>query len=216
MTAEQVWDSLLTLAVPDIDDRKSGLNTSAVMYGGRRILQGKEDMYSLYDAVKDLTADEHWQFVTRELKKYQEECEAQAKAEQADPKKRESLFDFMVRASELSAPAAPSHLLRTFGQSNREFIEAGSTASNVTQFLTMFNGFVEAQLLQNPTSELAKHLSSTPSPDERCDVAFISILSRRPTADERTTAVAKFHDDKSSEQDLVWALLNSQEFIFEE
>jgi uncharacterized protein DUF1549/uncharacterized protein DUF1553 len=216
MTAEQVWDSLLALTIPEIDTRKSGLNTSAILYGGRRVLEGKEDMYTLFDKMKDQTPEEHWEFVTNELKVLRDDCEAQAKTEQADPKHTKQIYDFMVRASELSAPAAPSHLLRTFGQSNREFIEAGSTASNVTQFLTMFNGFVQSQLIENPQSELMKHMSSASATDERCNVLFLSILSRSPTAEERGAIGPRSGGELESEQDLAWALLNSQEFIFVE
>ena len=90
--------------------------------------------------------------------------------------------------------------------------------ANVTQFLSMFNGFVEGQLLQNPKSELIKHLSSAKSADDKCDVVFLSTLGRLPTDEERAAVVAQSGPDGNtdSQQDLVWALLNSQEFVFVE
>ncbi|MCI0333037.1 MAG: DUF1549 and DUF1553 domain-containing protein [Planctomycetes bacterium] len=217
MTAEQAWDSLMTLVVPEVDTRESGLNSSVIYYGGRPVLVGKEDMHTRFDKVKTHTVDQHWEFVVSELKAMKDDLQSQLDAERAAPNNVKPIYNFEVRASELGAPAAPGHFLRTFGQSNREFIEGGSKASNVTQFMPMFNGLVESQLLQNPESVLMQHLASKDSPSEKCDIAFLSILSRLPTDEERAMIAATSPtDDSWRQQDVVWALLNSQEFLFVE
>ncbi|MEX2169168.1 MAG: DUF1549 domain-containing protein [Pirellulales bacterium] len=215
MSAEQAWDSLMTLVVPEVDTRESGLSGSAIYFGDRPVLVGKEDMYTRFDEVKDHTVDQHWEFVAAELKAMKDDLQVQLDAERAAPNDVKPIFNFEVRASELGAPAEPSHFLRTFGQSNREFIEGGSTASNVTQFLSMFNGLVESHLLQNPESELMQHMASKDSPSEKCDIAFLSILGRLPTDEERAMiAATSATDDFRRHQNVVWALLNSQEFLF--
>jgi hypothetical protein len=215
MTAEQVWDSLLTLMVPNIDAVESGLNKSTVYYEGRPVLVGKTDMYSLYEQVKNNTPEQHWAFLAGELKKIKEDLKTQEAAMKDAKGATKSPYNYNARASELYNPAPRNHFLRTFGQSTREFIEAGSTSSNVTQFLSMFNGVAEQQILQNRDSELRRHLQSTKSATDACDVAFLSVLSRQPTKEERDTINASL-DPKESKWnlDLAWALLNSQEFMF--
>jgi hypothetical protein len=215
MTAEQAWDSLLTLAVPNVDTTESGLNKATVYYEGRPVLIGKTDMYSLCDEVKDKSPDEYWKFLTAELKKIKDELAAQDNAAKAAKIPNKSAYNYNVRASELYNPAPRTHFLRTFGQSTREFIEGGSTASNVTQFLSMFNGVAEQQILQRQDSVLRQQLQRVQSPNETCDVAYLSVLSRLPTEDERDMISASLDvHDKKWNLDLGWALLNSQEFLF--
>jgi len=214
MTAEQTWDSLMTLTVPEVDTRQSGLNTAAINYGGRRVLEGKQDMFSLYEATKDHSVDEHWEFVVSELSEIKNDLKSQQEAESTGEKPRKPIYDFMGRGAELSAPAPPGHFLRTFGQSNREFIDGGSTASNVTQFLSMFNGVVESSVLRNRNSILLQQLSAAKTSDEKIDVAYLSVLNRAPMTDERATLTAGLADGSLKVKDIVWVLLNSQEFLF--
>jgi hypothetical protein len=172
-------------------------------------------MYALYDQVKNYTPEQHWTFLTDELKKIKDDLNAQEATAKDAKGAKKSPYNYNVRASELYNPAPRNHFLRTFGQSTREFIEGGSTASNVTQFLSMFNGLAEQQVLQNHDSELRRHLQYAASPAEACDVAYLSILNRKPTNDERD-AVSASLDPKEPKWslDLSWALLNSQEFMF--
>ena len=215
MTAEQAWDSLLTLAVSNIDATESGLNKATVYYEGRPVLLGDEDMYSLYQEVKNNTAEQHLEFVAKKLKEIQADIKSQDAANPGVKYSWSTTFNLKSRASELLNPAPRNHFLRTFGQSTREFIEGGSTASNVTQFLSMFNGIAEQQVLQNKDSELRRHLQRAKTTSETCDVAFLSALSRFPTDVERQNISASLdpHDEKW-DRDLVWALLNSPEFLF--
>ncbi len=79
----------------------------------------------------------------------------------------------------------------------------------------MFNGIVETRLLRNPKSELMKHVASVNSFPEKCDVIFMSVLSRSPTDEERAAIAAmQESDDARRIQYLIWALVNSQDFIF--
>ena len=172
-------------------------------------------MYSLYDKVKDNTPEKHWKFLTAELKEIKAELSAREAAAKTAKTSNKSAYNYDVRASELTNPAPRTHFLRTFGQSTREFIEGGSTASNVTQFLSMFNGLAEQQVLQQQDSELRQHLQVAKTPTETCDVAYLSVLNRLPTDEERDVVSASLDaHDKKWNLDLAWALLNSQEFLF--
>jgi hypothetical protein len=215
MTAEQTWDSLVTLEIPNIDTTASALNKSNVYYEGKPVLIGKTDMYALWDQVKDKSPDQYWPFVKAELAKMKDDVAAQDAAAKAAKITPQSIYGAHVRASELLNPAPRSHFLRTFGQSTREYIEGGSTSSNVTQFLSMFNGVAEQQVLQNKDSELRKHFQVAKTNPETIDIAYLSILNRQPTADERDIVSASLdsHDPKWN-LDLAWTLFNSQEFLF--
>ncbi len=215
MTAEQAWDSIITLEIPNIDTTASALNKSTVYYQGKPVLAGKTDMYSLYDQVKDKTPDQYWPFVKAELAKMKDDLAAQEVAAKASKTPPKSIYGAHVRASELLNPAPRNHFLRTFGQSTREYVEGGSTSSNVTQFLSMFNGVAEQQVLQNRDSELHKHFQLAKSNAETCDIAYLSVLNRYPTADERDMVDASLNSQEPKwNLDLTWALLNSQEFLF--
>lgn len=52
MSAEQIWDSLLTLTIPDVDRRQS--NTRVRVRG----LAGTGDLYDRYEALRQMTEDE--------------------------------------------------------------------------------------------------------------------------------------------------------------
>ena len=53
----------------------------------------------------------------------------------------------LVRASDQLQPARPGHLLRQFGQSDRETISLGSDVATVPQVLTLLNGFLDQRVL---------------------------------------------------------------------
>lgn len=134
-------------------------------------------------------------------------------ARETDPRWRGFSRD-LVRASEVSSPARPGHFLRQFGQSDRETIENASDEATVPQILTLLNGPVYSQML-NRNSVMAQSLENATTPREKLDVIFLSILSRKPT--EREVKLALPHLEKKGsrgESDVIWALLNTQEFMF--
>ncbi|WP_428304305.1 DUF1549 domain-containing protein [Lacipirellula sp.] len=209
MTAEQTWDSLMTLTVDDVDRQQAGVHSDAITYSGLPVLVGKKDNYSRFEEVRRHSVDAHWKYVAAEVPVLKADMEMKRS------KQAVSSFNGLARASELHAPEYPAHFLRIFGQSNREFIEAGSTAPTVPQFLSMFNGVVEASIIENPQSRLMKDLTDATSLDAKVEVAFVSILSRKPTADELALMRRTLEEaDVPAIDDVVWSLLNTHEFIF--
>ena len=120
-----------------------------------------------------------------------------------------------TRASELSSPAPPNHFLAKFGQSERVVIDGASAESSIPQAFTLMNGKIEDMLILNDNSYLMKNLNSAQKTDEKITIAFNCILSRKPKYSEMALFKDLFsRDSKSAERDLVWTLLNSNEFIF--
>ncbi|MES2709486.1 MAG: DUF1549 domain-containing protein [Verrucomicrobiota bacterium] len=122
--------------------------------------------------------------------------------------------DEFFRAAELSSPAPNGHFLREFGQSNREVIENSSREASVGQALDLMNGPLLAKLTMDNTV-LMKRFHDAKDDDGRTQALFLSVYGRQPTETEfaivRETIAEK---KKDGWKDIIWALLNSREFVF--
>ncbi len=120
----------------------------------------------------------------------------------------------MARASELEFPAPRGHFLREFGQSDREVIEDAEDHASVPQALNLLSGpMVEA--LTNPFAVFGSRLHEAGDAEEKIDMIFQAILTREPSESERALALntVEEHGDSAYES-MVWALLNTQQFLF--
>ena len=120
----------------------------------------------------------------------------------------------MVRASEVTSPARPGHFLRQFGQSDRQTIENANFEATVPQILTLLNGPMLTQLL-NRNSALSKNLAEVETSAEKLDVITVSILGHHATTDEKRLLLPEIEDGgPQGIGNVVWALLNTQQFMF--
>tara|TARA_B100000035_G_scaffold214772_1_gene184030 strand:+ start:1810 stop:4458 length:2649 start_codon:yes stop_codon:yes gene_type:complete len=137
-----------------------------------------------------------------------------------DDKERLALRHFreivrlMARAVELESPAKRGHFLRDFGQSDREVIENASSHASVPQALYMLNSPLDIAI-HNVNSVLGRQLNNLESIEDKIDLIYRSMLTRKPTSQEVERILSEYetHGDETTE-DLVWALLNSRQFIF--
>ncbi len=118
-----------------------------------------------------------------------------------------------VRAAELDSPAPRGHYLREFGQSDRELIENANLEASVPQALAMMNGQLMPQILHRH-SQLMLTVAKAPYPDDKVDAIYQTVLSRKPTAKEKETWMKAQDEGLTSLEDLIFALLNTQQFIF--
>lgn len=118
-----------------------------------------------------------------------------------------------LRAAELESPAPRGHYLREFGQSDRETIENANNEASVPQALAMMNGQLLPQIIGR-YSQLMLTINKAPYPDDKIDAAYMAILSRKPTAKEKEIWLKAQDENFNSMEDLVFALLNTQQFIF--
>jgi len=87
--------------------------------------------------------------------------------------------------------------------------------ATVPQILAMFNGPITHSMLQRGSvifDEVTSH-----APREAVDVIFVSVLARRPSAEERNDAMEEILSAESRQVgagNLIWALLNTREFLF--
>ena len=119
------------------------------------------------------------------------------------------------RASEIRSPAPPKHFLREFGQSDRETIENANTEPAVTQVLRLMNGFVDDKIAKDINSVLTRNALYADNAREAIDRVYLTMLTRHATLAEKQLWSADFANDKKAAfTDLVWTLINSNEFMF--
>jgi hypothetical protein len=190
MTAEQVWDSLLTVS----------LERPQYSFDFTRKFSDAVDL----DEVTDI------QSMLDHVHKYQEyQKEIRSEQKKASYKGQE-----LLPASELRQPLPDGHFLRQYGQSNRELIDDSSTEGSVPQLLAMFNGSVTHMMLEEG-SVIYNRVVSKKRVDEQIDAMFWSLLSRLPTKSERALALKEIQAHQAAGYgNVIWALLNTREFIF--
>ena len=121
-----------------------------------------------------------------------------------------------LRASEVGDPAPRGHIILQFGGSPRDQIQVSHKEAAVNQVLAMINGYVEKYLVSNKKSHTLLKISEGPTMEEKVNLAFLAILQRKPN----TTELRDFKDminkldAEDFHKDVVWALLNSHEFMF--
>jgi len=118
-----------------------------------------------------------------------------------------------LRAAEVESPAPRGHYLREFGQSDRETIENANNEASVPQALAMMNGQLLPQII-GKYSQLMLTVSKAQYPDDKVEAAYMTLLSRKPTPHEKQVWLEAQDKGITSMEDLIFSLLNTQQFIF--
>jgi hypothetical protein len=126
-----------------------------------------------------------------------------------------------MRAIELADAEIPSILLDTFGRPPRVMPLDSERACEpaVSQALAMLNSDALQDKLKDGRGILNALLKSGKSDAEILEELFLRTLSRRPKAAEAKALLGKAAAEKPEKrleafQDILWALLNSKEFLF--
>ena len=270
MSSEQIWDSLLTVIIPDIDQRpgpdagqnyykifetlknmsgkelanvakvtaqaetkrkeifntrikplRAQVNNLRKSGKDKKLLQTKQKELSLAYKEHNLYKD-GFKFALglevddggMDMMSMMDGAKYKKKKKQKQDSRWRGFDKRMVRSSELPMPMYPGHFLRQFGQSDREQIENANDDASITQILTMLNGFTHQHVL-NARSQLMKKITAAKDNKQRVDTIFLSILGRYPSPDEWAMCERGVKQYQSKfYSDLVWALVNTHEFIF--
>lgn len=126
-----------------------------------------------------------------------------------------------ARAMQLPDTDVASYFLSTFGRPERLITcECERTAEpSMTQVLHLYNGDTLLGKLQSPDGRVAKQLAAGATNEEIIDGAYLTCLSRSPTAEEKAQLVQVFNETPQEEkrqvvEDLYWSILSSKEFLF--
>ncbi len=196
MTAEQVWDSILTMAVhnPWPFQRPTAKDIAPYV--------SIDFSHASFDQVTTL-ADQFKK--SYDINTYRRSLNEHAYQ-----------GNVLCRASELPSPLPADHFLRQFGQGNRESIHTAEQEPTVPQTLAMFNGPITHVMLE-PGSAIVDNVLAIDKTKDRIDAIFLSVLGRMPTQKDRLITakeLSQMKNDNVGYGNIIWALLNTREFLF--
>lgn len=122
--------------------------------------------------------------------------------------RREQARDW-PRAADLDSPAPRGHYLREFGQSDRDFIDNANSEASMPQALVLMNSPL-FEAIMKPHTQLRLALGRAGDSEEQFDMVYQTLLSRSPTEEERIA----WRGSGLGIEDLVFALINTRQFIF--
>lgn len=206
MTAEQIWDSLVTLVYNDIDEPS------------RIYLHNQQDYSVIYERYKDMTGEEiyaDFEILVENNPGDRNLLGIINKLTSTYESKKPIKDRGLVRSSYLQSPVPGGHLIRQFGGSDRQQIDNSNSEPNTTQVLNMLNGFVENNILKNKGADFILLMKDEKSKVKQIENVFLSILGRKPNSREITDLKGFIDEgDADSYKHVAWILLNSHEFMF--
>jgi hypothetical protein len=227
MSAEQAWDSYMTLVLgePDkytkpLDDlysRSIDLDLTNEKLDGKTVLLKFDAYRRMAQKERELTGgglDEAESMMMSEGKGKKKPATETVMESTDGPKSLKFGNQVLRRAAELEQPATGGSFLSEFGQSQRLLIDGGSKEGSVPQVLMLMNGDGQ-KMLTDTGSLIYRTMEKVTSPADKVEVVFMSILNRKPSLAEKD--IAKRGMEGSGDEgysNLIWALINTREFMF--
>ena len=225
MSAEQAWDSLMTILREDIDLVQPGPNRTELQYEAVLALvenynptQLVDQAVEFFDENKEIGDNKQKQGIRKIYFNLTKEFGVDINGIRKELKRRTKVESFppnFIRASELPSPPQAGHFLETFGQSDRDLIENSNQSASIPQALELLNSsLINYRILHQ--SKLAKKWKSNLYDPGLMDSIFITLLSRIPTSRE----MAYFNQmlpsipNNSIFEDITSGIINSKTFLF--
>lgn len=221
MSAEQIWDSLLSLSVADPDSLPTRAKESSDFLYAGQLVMSKADMAKKVNSLNTEEFNDYLFELYEQLKK-KEFPAAEAGADSSDvysnmrSYRRGVNSGQLKRASEFPSPAGG--FFAVFGQSTREAaIDEASKEGTVSQALELLNGQVQSLIIHNPKSSANQVIDQIEGEEERIKTIFLVVLNRIPDDNEMKLCldVVKGAGNKAAAyRNIVAGLISSQEFYF--
>ena len=124
-----------------------------------------------------------------------------------------------TRAIQLPDSRISSYLLQVFGRPKREIVCSceRDPQPNLSQMLNLVNSGDLNSRIGSSSGRIAKAIEAKKSDEEIVRELYLATLSRQPRPEELELArqhISGTEVRKAAFEDLMWALINSQEFIF--
>lgn len=227
MTAEQAWDSYMTMVLGQPDQYKAPL---AGLYGRSMSVDldtvDAQTVLIKYDALRKMNQKEAAMMgggldaaggSMMMMDGGSDKKEADVSKEDMEAAGGKFLTHRgmrLLRAAELPQPAGGGHFLIDFGQSPRDLIDGSNKVGSVPQVLMMMNGGAQ-EMLTDRSSLIFRTMEKVNNPADKVEVVFLSILSRRPTLQEKDIAKSEINGSaEDGYSNMIWALINTREFMF--
>ncbi len=126
-------------------------------------------------------------------------------------------FHLGTRATQLPDPKVPSYFLDVFDRATRETVCERKQTTSVMQIMHLVSGDTINQKIRAENSLIERFIKSGKSSPEIIEELYLRTLSRFPKKEEAQLAqqgVGQAPSPREGYEDLLWALLNSKEFIF--
>jgi hypothetical protein len=125
-----------------------------------------------------------------------------------------------TKATQLPSPDVDNYFLKVFGQPARETACQceRSSESNLSQALQMINGPLVHTKVRDAANRLRKLVSGSKSNEEIVRELYLAAFCRAPSEPEMKAAVNHIKssgDQMRGLEDVCWALLNANEFLFQ-
>lgn len=126
-----------------------------------------------------------------------------------------------MKATQLPAPDVAKHdFLKAFGQPERQTVCAceRTSDSNLGMAIQFFNGPLIHGKLRDASNRFRKLLTAGKPAEEVIRELYLSAVCREPTRKEIDASLAHLaakKDDVTAFEDIAWAILNTNEFLFQ-
>lgn len=215
MTAEQVWDSLVTLVEGSPDSLPQRKFSDTIFYKGKPVLEGEMTMAELSKEVLAIKSPEKYRTYVEGLVKKFRSSQSSGSGNRMRGSARPGPVRGMARASELQSPAPEGHFLRQFGQSDRELLDSATNEANMAQVLNLMNGHVEKMVVSNRKAAVYNALEAGSTDRDKVRYLYYAVLGRTPRDEEMKFLMRDVIDgSRESYRNLVSALLSTHEFLF--
>lgn len=202
LSAEQIWDSIVTLAVADPD---------------AGVLDFAEPDWSYQIAARNVKTQDELYALIAEHAKTLGDRQADAKRRRDRGRKLQQqgfLPEDLRRPSQLPQPAQAGHFLSLFGQAARETIEDQWANPTTPQALTLLNGPLFEEIVREGSPLHAAWAGASTS-RAKTEAVYRAMLGR--ALSERELELIAGRTDIETEAglaDLAWSLMNTPEFLF--
>jgi len=126
-------------------------------------------------------------------------------------------FHLGTRAAQLPDPKVPSYFLDVFDRATRETVCERKQTTSVMQIMHLVSGDTINQKIRAENSLIERLIKSGESGGEIIEELYLRTLSRFPKQEEARLAqqgINQAPSPREGYEDLLWALLNSKEFLF--
>jgi len=122
-----------------------------------------------------------------------------------------------TRATQLPEPEIESYFLEVFDRPSRQLVCERKNTPTLNQALHMIGGDTAHRKASDKSGFIARNLSTIADDSKMAEELYLRTLSRFPDAEEKANAVNAVRAAKSRQQgleDVLWALMNTKEFLY--